>query len=69
SDIREKKLEEIKIRAQRASYNNIRYAKWNDAHKMQFDGVLTDQRGHINIRQEWAVAMRRWQLSGSLVES
>lgn len=42
SDIREKKLEEIKIRAQRASYNNIRYAKWNDAHKMQFDGVLTD---------------------------
>jgi 16S rRNA (cytosine967-C5)-methyltransferase len=42
SDIREKKLEEIKIRAQRASYNNIRYLKWNDAHKMQFDGVLTD---------------------------
>ncbi|MBR2425944.1 MAG: hypothetical protein IKB16_04295 [Lentisphaeria bacterium] len=42
SDIREKKLEEIKIHAQRASYNNIRYAKWNDAHKMQFDGVLTD---------------------------
>lgn len=42
TDIREHKLEETRIRAQRGSFENIRYAKWEHAVKRQYDGVLAD---------------------------
>ncbi len=42
SDIREKKLEELQVRADRGGFRNIRTLPWDQGIQGQYDGVLAD---------------------------